>query len=124
MAADGGTGRTEGSGPRHRDGEDPGSGSGGPGLLRLPGGSVRRASAPSANPELAFPQHLAPELAPEGWRPIFIDYLYLGFTNALAFSPTDAMPLVPWTKIAMGVQSLISVAILGLVIARAVNILS
>jgi len=88
------------------------------------GGSVARASAPRAHPDFAFPQHMSPELAPHGWRPIFIDYLYLGFTNALAFSPTDAMPLVPWAKIAMTLQSLISVMILTLVIARAVNVLS
>ena len=65
-----------------------------------------------------------PGLAPAEWRPLFVDYLYLGLTNALAFSPTDVMPLVPWAKIAMGIQSLISFAILGLVIARAVNVLA
>jgi hypothetical protein len=65
-----------------------------------------------------------PELAPPGWRPLFIDYLYLGMTNSLAFSPADVMPLVPWAKIAMALQSLISLAILGLVVARAVNILT
>jgi hypothetical protein len=48
--------------------------------------------------------------------------LYLGFTNATAFSPTDVMPLAPWAKITMAVQSVISLAILGLVIARAVNV--
>ena len=63
-----------------------------------------------------------PELAPPNWRPRFIDYLYLGFTNATAFSPTDAMPLAPWAKITMTVQALISLVVLGLVIARAVNI--
>ena len=88
------------------------------------GGSVARAIARPAHPDLAFPQHLSPEVAPPGWRPIFIDYLYLGITNALAFSPTDAMPLVPWAKITMAVQSLISLMILSLVIARAVNVLS
>ena len=51
----------------------------------------------------------------------FIDYLYLGFTNATAFSPTDAMPLAPWAKVTLLVQSLVSLLILGLVIARAVN---
>ena len=56
-------------------------------------------------------------------RPQFIDYLYLGLTNATAFSPTDVMPVVPWAKIIMTVQSLISLAILSLVIARAVNVL-
>ena len=54
---------------------------------------------------------------------MFPDYLYLGLTNGLAFSPTDVMPLALWAKVAMGVQSVISLLILGLVIARAVNIL-
>jgi hypothetical protein len=65
-----------------------------------------------------------PRLAQPGWRPRFIDYLYLGFTNATAFSPTDAMPLAPWAKIAMTVQSVVSLVILALVIARAVNVLT
>jgi hypothetical protein len=88
------------------------------------GGSVARALGPPKYPDLAFPQHMSPDLAPPGWRPLFIDYLYLGMTNSLAFSPTDVMPLVPWAKIAMALQSLISLAILGLVVARAVNILT
>jgi hypothetical protein len=65
---------------------------------------------------------MSPQLAPPGWRPRFIDYLYLGFTNATAFSPTDVMPLSPRAKIAMTVQAVVSLAILGLVIARAVNV--
>ena len=88
------------------------------------GGSAARARHAPEHPHLAFPQQMNPDLAPAGWRPVFIDYLYLGFTNALAFSPTDAMPLVPWAKISMLMQSLVSVAILGLVIARAVNVLT
>jgi uncharacterized membrane protein len=88
------------------------------------GGSVARALRRPEHPDLAFPQHVNPGLAPAEWRPMFVDYLYLGLTNALAFSPTDVMPLVPWAKIAMGIQSLISFAILGLVIARAVNVLA
>jgi hypothetical protein len=63
-----------------------------------------------------------PSVTVAHWRPRFIDYLYLGFTNATAFSPTDAMPLAPWAKITMTVQALISLVILGLVIARAVNV--
>jgi hypothetical protein len=63
-------------------------------------------------------------VAPPGWRPEFPDYLYLGFTNATAFSPTDVMPVARWGKLAMTVQSIASLAILGLVIARAVNIFS
>lgn len=88
------------------------------------GGSVARLRRPPDYPDLAFPQQMNPQLAPPGWRPLFVDYLYLGFTNALAFSPTDVMPLVPWAKLTMAFQSLVSLAILGLVVARAVNILS
>ena len=86
------------------------------------GGAAARAHKPATHPDLAFPEQLSPEVAPAGWRPRFIDYLYLGFTNATALSPTDVMPLAPWAKIAMAAQSLISIAILGLVIARAVNV--
>jgi hypothetical protein len=86
------------------------------------GGAAARAQRRRTRPDFAFPQQLNPELGWTDWQPRFIDYLYLGFTNATAFSPTDVMPLVPWTKIAMGIQSLISLGILGLVIARAVNV--
>ncbi len=53
----------------------------------------------------------------------FVDYLYLSFTNATAFSPTDVMPLARWAKLTMPVQSAVSLAVGALVIARAVNIL-
>ena len=55
------------------------------------------------------------DLGRRDWRPRFIDYLYLGFTNATAFRPTEVMPLAPWAKSAMAVQSLVSLGILGLV---------
>ena len=67
---------------------------------------------------------ISPELAPPGWRPIFVDYLYLGFTDSTAFSPTDVMPLVPWAKSAMMVQATVSLVVIGLVVARAVNVLT
>jgi uncharacterized membrane protein len=86
------------------------------------GGAAARAYRLLRHPHFAFPQQQNPALAPPGWRPRFVDYLYLGFTNALAFSPTDVMPLVPWAKVAMAVQSLISMGILALVVARAVNV--
>ena len=86
------------------------------------GGAAARAHHLPTHPDLAFPQQLNPGIAPPDWRPRFIDYLYLGFTNATAFSPTDAMPLAPWAKIAMAVQAFVSLGILGLVIARAVNV--
>ena len=86
------------------------------------GGAAARAHHLPTHADLAFPQQLNPRIAPPDWRPRFIDYLYLGVTNATAFSPTDVMPLAPWAKIAMAIQSLVSLGILGLVIARAVNV--
>lgn len=87
------------------------------------GGPDARLWAPPEYPHLAFPEQLNPVIAPPGWRPQFFDYLYLGFTNATAFSPTDVMPLARWAKAAMTMQAVGSLAVLGLVIARAINIL-
>ena len=57
------------------------------------------------------------------WEPEFVDYAYVSFTNAAAFSPTDTMPLTRWAKLAMMLQSAVSLVTAVLVIARAVNIL-
>jgi hypothetical protein len=86
------------------------------------GGPEARIWHPPEFPHLAFPEQLNPVVAPPGWRPEFGDYLYLGLTNATAFSPTDVMPLARWGKLAMAIQAIGSLAVLGLVIARAVNI--
>jgi hypothetical protein len=88
------------------------------------GGPGRRARREPRYPDLAFPQHLNPSVAPPGWCPLFVDYLYRGFTDAIAFSPTDVMPLAHWAKLAIALESGASLVILGLVIARAVNILA
>jgi hypothetical protein len=88
------------------------------------GGPGQRAHEPIRYPDLAFPQHLSPDVARPGWRPVFYDYLYLGYTNSTALSPTDVMPLAHWAKLTMAVQSLTSLLILGLIVARAVNILN
>ena len=87
------------------------------------GGPDARLWTPPAYPHLAFPEQLNPVVAAPGWRPQFFDYLYLAFTNATAFSPTDVMPLARWAKAAMTLQAAGSLTVLGLVIARAVNIL-
>ena len=71
--------------------------------------------------DFAFTQQLNPELVPAGWRPVFLDYLHLGFTNATAFSPTDVMPLTLRAKYAMVLQSTVALALFGLIVARAVN---
>ena len=87
------------------------------------GGPVARPTCAPAARDFLFPQQQEPALAASGWRPLFIDYLYVSFTNATAFSPTDAMPLSRWAKMLMLVQSAISLALAVMVVARAVNIL-
>jgi uncharacterized membrane protein len=75
-------------------------------------------------PDFAFTQQMSPELAPPGWRPQYIDYLILGLTTSTAFSPTDVLPLSRWAKVTMAAQSLLSLVVVALVIARAVNVFS
>lgn len=84
------------------------------------GGPVARQHDPGPV-DFAFTQHMSPELAPPGWRPVFLDYLHLGLTNATAFSPTDVMPLTLRAKYTMIVQSTVALALVGLIVARAVN---
>jgi len=88
------------------------------------GGPLARYRGEREFPDFAFSQQMSPELAPPGWRPQFGDYLILGVTTSMAFSPTDVMPMVLWTKLTMALQSLISLMVFGLVIARAVNVFS
>jgi len=87
------------------------------------GGPGKRAQAIHPFPDFMFPQMSDPLYAPHSWHPTFFDYLYTSFTNASAFSPTDVMPLTRWAKMLMLVQSMTALLMVGLVIARAVNIL-
>ncbi len=89
------------------------------------GGPVARAlNIKNRYPDFQFVQMISPpEMVPPDWEPFFIDYLYLAFTNAAAFSPTDVMPLSRWAKVAMTVQSIISIVTVALVVSRAINIL-
>ena len=59
----------------------------------------------------------------EGWRPHFVDYLFVAFNTSTAFSPTDAPVLSKWAKLAMMMQAIISFTTVVLIAARAVNIL-
>ncbi len=86
------------------------------------GGVAARLQPTHRGPDFLFPQMSTPGSSP-GWVPQFLDYLYTSFTNATAFSPTDTMPLTPWAKLLMMVQSLASLLTVALVISRAVNIL-
>jgi uncharacterized membrane protein len=87
------------------------------------GGPASRALALRTRPSFLFPEMTEPQLAGPEWVPLFFDYLYVAFTNAAAFSPTDTMPFSRWAKLVMMLQSAISLVTAALVIARAVNIL-
>jgi hypothetical protein len=87
------------------------------------GGPLARATEPEGLPDFLFVQMTEPAYAPPGWQPTLTDYLYVSFTNATAFSPTDTMPLTPVAKWLMAGQSLTALVTIGLVVARAVNIL-
>jgi hypothetical protein len=87
------------------------------------GGPAGRALDPLPYPDFQFPQTATRGLAAPDWRPRFPDYLYLAYTNIVAFSPTDTMPLTARAKALMALQSLISVGVLVVVVSRVINIL-
>jgi len=87
------------------------------------GGPAARCRVDHREPDFLFPQMSTPGVAPPNWFPRFLDYLYVAFTNATAFSPTDTMPLTRWAKVLMTIQSMASLLTVALVAARAVNIL-
>jgi quercetin dioxygenase-like cupin family protein len=88
------------------------------------GGPVARYIGERPYPDFAFSQQLSPELAQPDWRAKYVDYLILGLTTSTAFSPTDVMPMAAWAKLTMALQSIVSLIVVGLVIARAVNVCS
>lgn len=87
------------------------------------GGRVARALGEDGH-DFLFPQWtVEPPFGSPDWEPEFLDYFYFAFTNAAAFSPTDVMPLSRWAKLAMLLQSALSIGIILLVVANAINIL-
>jgi uncharacterized membrane protein len=74
--------------------------------------------------DFLFPQQQNEALAHPDWKPTFIDYLYVSSTNAMAFSPTDTMPMSRRVKMLMLLQATVSLIAIALVAARAVNILN
>ena len=81
-----------------------------------------------ANGSFLFPQMTMSEEARReaeqlDWSPNFVDYLFLAFNTSTAFSPTDVPVLSRWAKILMMLQSVLSLLIIALLAARAVNIL-
>jgi len=74
-------------------------------------------------PQMTLSQRAIREAQQQEWSPNFVDYLFLAFTTSAAFSPTDTPALQRWAKLLMMLQSLLSLLILVLLAARAVNIL-
>ena len=74
-------------------------------------------------PQMMMDQSLKRQMGEECWSPGFVDYLFLAFNTSTAFSPTDVPVLSRWAKVMMIVQSMISLATVALLAARAVNIL-
>ena len=88
------------------------------------GGPERRLDHAGTMADWLFPQESAPkeDVSPD-WRPAFIDYLYLAYSTATAFSTTDAMPLTARAKLLMMLESAFSLMTVVVVASRAVNIL-
>jgi hypothetical protein len=86
------------------------------------GGPAKRLEPEPPPPDFQFPQMENPQLAAPNWRPHFVDYMYVSFTNSIAFSPTDSMPLGRWAKLLMLLEAALSAMVILLVAARAVNI--
>jgi hypothetical protein len=88
------------------------------------GGPAARGLSCRTTVDFLFPQLAMDNAEAKEWSPGFPDYLFLSYTNATAFSPTDTLPLTARAKMLMMVQSAISLLTIALVAARAVNILS
>ncbi len=87
------------------------------------GGPVERAHGSDPYPDFLFTPMTTPDMAHKDWEPQFLDYFYVAFTNATAFSPTDTLPMSRWAKFAMALESAIALVTAALVIAKAVNAL-
>ncbi len=88
------------------------------------GGPGERLQIAKHEQDFLFPQNQHEDYRHPQWRPTFVDYLYVSSTNAMAFSPTDTLPLSRRAKLLMLAQATVSLVAIALVAARAVNILS
>jgi len=87
------------------------------------GGPHRRYEPDPPDPDFLFPQLAGPDIGPPGWMPDFVDYLFVAFTSATAFSPTDTLPLTRRVKALLMAQELLSLIMVALLAARAINVL-
>jgi uncharacterized membrane protein len=87
------------------------------------GGPLKRRRGYHVSTDFLFPQMAMGDAAPPGWSPEFLDYLFLAFNTSTAFSPTDTLVLSRRAKVLMMCQSLVSLVVVGVLIARAINTL-
>jgi hypothetical protein len=85
------------------------------------GGPAARARGTDPYPDFLFAPMTSPDMAHQDWEPRFADYLYVAFTNATAFSPTDTLPMTRGAKSGMALQAAIALIIAALVVAQAIN---
>ncbi len=89
------------------------------------GGPAKRHPGKHASTDFAFPQQQQDDDGlVEGWSPGFTDYLFLAFNTSTAFSPTDTLVLARRMKVLMMMQSAISLLIVAVLAARAINTIS
>lgn len=87
------------------------------------GGPEARINGTTARPDWLFPREGTPQDATPGWRPTFVDYLFLSYCTATAFSPAEAQPMTSRAKLMLMLESMISLVTVVAVAARAINIL-
>lgn len=91
--------------------------------LNRGGPSARARGSAAVPPAFRFPEESGPEPAPPSWFPQYVDYLALSFNTATAFGPSDVSALRHWSKLTLMLESAISLVLIALVVARAVNVL-
>jgi hypothetical protein len=88
------------------------------------GGPVERARRTHTQPDFLFTQMTDERYSPRDWMPGLVDYLYVSFTNATAFSPTDTMPLTQTAKWMMSIQAMAALLTVLLIFSRAISVLT
>lgn len=87
------------------------------------GPAIRATGKLVTRPAFRFPEQEIPELVESGWYPKFVDYLSLSFNTSTAFSTADTSPIRHWAKMMLIIESSVSLMLVILVVARAVNVL-
>lgn len=88
------------------------------------GGPLKRENDNDAKPDFSFPQQQAKYPGWENWKPRFMDYFYLSYTNSISFAPADTVPLSRPVKYFMMSQAGISLIIIGMVVSRAMSLIN